>query len=47
MVVPIRAYADPAHCDRTGYPLCYDLRHAAGQSPCSDSCPSGHRGTIV
>jgi hypothetical protein len=38
MTVPTFAYVDPAHCDRTGYPLCYDLGHAAGSGP----CPSDH-----
>jgi hypothetical protein len=23
MVIPTVAYADPPHCDRTGYPSCY------------------------
>ena len=23
MIMRTRAYADPPHCDRTGYPLCY------------------------
>jgi hypothetical protein len=42
MVIPTVAYADPPHCDRTGYPLCYDLGHAAGQAAGSAPCPSGH-----
>jgi hypothetical protein len=42
MVIPTVAYADPPHCDRTGYPLCYDLGHAAGQAAGSGPCPTGH-----
>jgi len=40
--LPTIAFADPAHCDRTGYPSCYDLGQAAGHSAGSSDCPSGH-----
>ena len=42
MAVPTLAFADPAHCDRTGYPSCWDLGRAAGQAAGSGPCPSGH-----
>jgi hypothetical protein len=32
MVVPTFAYADPAHCDRAGYPSCWEVGRAAGQA---------------
>jgi hypothetical protein len=41
MAVPTLAYADPAHCDRTGYPSCWDLGRAAGQAAGSGPCPNG------
>ena len=36
-----KAFADPAHCDRPGYPSCYDLGQVAGHAS-SGPCPSGH-----
>jgi hypothetical protein len=42
MAVPTLAFADPAHCDKTGYPSCWDLGRAVGQAAGGGPCPSGH-----
>ena len=34
--------ADPAHCDQSGWPLCYDVGYSDGQQNPGTSCPSGH-----
>ena len=34
--------ADPAHCDQSGWPSCYDVGYGDGQANPGTSCPSGH-----
>ena len=51
LVAP-KAYADSNHCDRDGWPACYDLGYHKGSVDASfdynnnrdydSSCPSGH-----
>jgi len=36
------AFADPQHCDRTGWPSCYGVGFDNGKANPGDSCPSGH-----
>lgn len=36
------ALADPAHCDRAGFPSCYDVGFGDGQANPGTSCPGGH-----
>lgn len=36
------AFADPQHCDRPGWPLCYSLGFDNGKANPGTSCPSGH-----
>src|SRR5215831_12918642 len=33
---------DQTHCDKKGYPSCYDLGYSDGQNALGTSCPSGH-----
>jgi hypothetical protein len=33
---------DETHCDKKGYPSCYDLGYSDGQNTPGTSCPSGH-----
>jgi hypothetical protein len=33
---------DDTHCDKKGYPSCYDLGYSEGQNAPGTSCPSGH-----
>jgi hypothetical protein len=33
---------DDTHCDKKGYPSCYDLGYSDGQNAPGTSCPSGH-----
>ncbi|MGC2574067.1 MAG: hypothetical protein WA364_21345, partial [Candidatus Nitrosopolaris sp.] len=33
---------DETHCDKKGYPSCYDLGYSDGQNAPGTSCPSGH-----
>jgi len=36
------APVDETHCDKKGYPSCYDLGYSDGQNALGTSCPSGH-----
>jgi len=36
------AFADPQHCDRTGWPSCYSVGFDNGKANPGTSCPSGH-----
>ena len=36
------APVDQTHCDKKGYPSCYDLGYSDGQNALGTSCPSGH-----
>ena len=36
------AFADPQHCDISGWPLCYSVGFDNGQANPGTSCPSGH-----
>jgi hypothetical protein len=36
------ASADPQHCDRSGWPLCYSVGFDNGKANPGTSCPSGH-----
>ena len=36
------APADETHCDKKGYPSCYNLGYSDGQNAPGTSCPSGH-----
>ena len=36
---------DQTHCDKKGYPSCYDLGYSDGQNAPGTSCPSGHSET--
>jgi hypothetical protein len=36
------AFADPQHCDRTGWPSCYGVGFDNGKANPGASCPSGH-----
>lgn len=36
------ALADPPHCDREGFPSCYDVGFGDGQADPGTSCPGGH-----
>jgi hypothetical protein len=36
------AFADPKHCDRSGWPSCYDVGFDGGRANPGTSCPSGH-----
>jgi hypothetical protein len=36
------ASVDETHCDKKGYPSCYDLGYSDGQNAPGTSCPSGH-----
>jgi hypothetical protein len=38
----IQARADPAHCDQTGWPSCYNVGYSDGQQNPGTGCPSGH-----
>ncbi len=36
------AFAFPPHCDRKGYPSCYEVGFGGGQASPGTPCPSGH-----
>jgi hypothetical protein len=36
------AFADPQHCDRSGWPSCYSVGFDNGKASPGTSCPSGH-----
>jgi hypothetical protein len=36
------AFADPQHCDRQGWPSCYNVGFENGKANPGTSCPSGH-----
>ncbi len=36
------APVDETHCDKKGYPSCYNLGYSDGQNALGTSCPSGH-----
>jgi hypothetical protein len=36
------AFADPQHCDRSGWPSCYSVGFDNGKANTGTSCPSGH-----
>jgi hypothetical protein len=36
------APVDETHCDKKGYPSCYNLGYSDGQNAPGTSCPSGH-----
>jgi hypothetical protein len=36
------AFADPQHCDRQGWPSCYNVGFDNGKTNPGTSCPSGH-----
>jgi hypothetical protein len=38
----VEALADPAHCDKAGWPSCYDVGYSDGQQNPGIGCPSGH-----
>ena len=35
-------FADPQHCDRSGWPSCYSVGFENGQANSGTSCPSGY-----
>ena len=41
------AFADPQHCDRPGWPLCYSVGFDNGKANPETSCPSGHNANFV
>ena len=42
MTTNVEALADPAHCDKAGWPSCYDVGNSGGQQSPRTGCPIGH-----
>ena len=42
MTTNVEALADPAHCDKAGWPSCYDVGNNGGQQSPRTGCPIGH-----
>lgn len=42
-ILELHVQVDTAHCDKPGWPICYDLGYQAGKNARSGTaCPTGH-----